>query len=90
LSEELPKRRRRTEVSLFFQIGSDGAHRQARFQISTLVRTAFSMQSAFFDVRQTAVAMRWHGSRRTAISSPLMFDVFQTGGQPTRLFATGE
>jgi hypothetical protein len=35
------------------------------------------MQSAFFDVRQTNAAMRWHASRRTAISSPLMFDVFQ-------------
>ena len=26
-------------------------------------RTAFSMQSAFFDVRQTDAAMRWHASR---------------------------
>jgi hypothetical protein len=34
------------------------------------------MQSAF-DVRQTDAAMRWHASRRTAISSPLMFDVFK-------------
>jgi hypothetical protein len=38
LSEELPIKRRRTEVSV--PIGSHGAHRQAQFQMSTLVRTA--------------------------------------------------
>jgi hypothetical protein len=37
------------------------------------------MQSAFFDVQQTDAAMRWHASRRTAMSSPLMFDVFSNG-----------
>jgi small subunit ribosomal protein S21 len=39
LSEELLKKRGRTEV-FAPPIGSHGAHRQARFQLSTLVRTA--------------------------------------------------
>jgi hypothetical protein len=40
----------------------------------------------FFDVQ---TAMRQRASWRTATRSPLMFDVFQAGGQPARLFATG-
>jgi hypothetical protein len=33
--------------------------------------------------------MRQHASWGAATRSPLMFDVFQAGGQPARLFATG-
>ena len=40
LSEELLKKRGRTEV-FALPIGSHGAHRQARFQLSTLVRVLF-------------------------------------------------
>ena len=47
----------------------------------------FSVPAVFFDVQ---TAMRQRASWRTATRSPLMFDVFQAGGQPARLFARGE
>jgi small subunit ribosomal protein S21 len=54
LSEELLKKRGRTEVFALL-IGSHGAHRQARVQISTLVRTASRVPQAsesYISVRQ--------------------------------------
>jgi hypothetical protein len=47
----------------------------------------FSVPAVFFDVQ---TAMRQRASWGAATRSPLMFDVFQAGGQPARLFARGE
>ena len=50
----------------------------------------FSVQSVFFDVPQTEAAMRRRALWCTATRSPRKVDVFQAGGQPSRLFAPGE
>ena len=47
----------------------------------------FSVPTVSFDMRKGR--MRQRASWGTATRSPLMFDVFQAGGQPARLFATG-
>jgi hypothetical protein len=62
LSEELLKKRGRTEV-FALPIGSHGAHRQARFQLSTLVRVLFLCASGPGALAIGAIAAR---SKRNA------------------------
>jgi hypothetical protein len=66
LSEELPKKRRRTEVSV--PIGSHGAHRQAQFQMSTLVRTAGAIRTRIVHIRAPVARAPWPSGPSTARS----------------------
>src|SRR4030095_1977401 len=66
LSEELPKKRRRTEVSV--PIGRHGAHRQAQFQMSTLVRTAGAIGTRIVHIRAPVARAPWPSGPSTARS----------------------